>query len=252
MIEPKYLLLLAVLLLVLGYLFLPKTKLPKDTAVVHGNRYEQARAEKWPVWQAFFHKKGIDQSSISLFIRAFKSEELLEVWGRRGAGQPFERWKVYPFCANSGSLGPKRKEGDRQIPEGFYEVNRFNPKSKFYLSMGLDYPNAADQILADPRSPGSDIFIHGGCETVGCIPLTDDKIKELYVLAQKVRESGGGPIPVHLFPFKMSQKNLKKHLKHHPEYQAFWQQLQTGYLYFEKNKELPVFSILSNGAYHFG
>ena len=54
----------------------------------------------------------------------------------------------------SGTTGPKRAEGDYQVPEGFYYINEFNPNSKYHLSLGLNYPNASDKILSDSIDPG--------------------------------------------------------------------------------------------------
>ena len=73
------------------------------------------------------------------------------MWARNRDGGPFELLKKYPLAATSGSLGPKRAAGDYQVPEGFYEIDRFNPKSWFHLSLGLNYPNAADRALGEPR-----------------------------------------------------------------------------------------------------
>ena len=83
----------------------------------------------------------------------------------------------------SGTTGPKRLQGDFQVPEGFYHINEFNPNSNYHLSMGLNYPNSSDRILSDSLRPGGEIYIHGSCVSVGCIPLNDDEIEELYLIA---------------------------------------------------------------------
>lgn len=156
-------------------------------------------------------------------------------------------FRTYDFCESSGKLGPKRRAGDFQIPEGFYYINRFNPRSKFHLSLGLNYPNDSDLILSDKENPGSDIFIHGGCQTVGCIPIGDEKIRELYLLAHFAKESGQTQIPVHIFPFKITEESLTAY--ENPNY-IFWKNLQPVYAYFEKNKNLPLsIQIKTNGFY---
>ncbi len=104
------------------------------------------------------------------------------MWARHGDGR-FRLVASYPILAVSGGPGPKRREGDKQVPEGFYEIDRFNPKSLFHLSLGLNYPNAADRVLSDREHPGGDIFIHGSNVTVGCAPLGNDAIEELYLAA---------------------------------------------------------------------
>ena len=208
------------------------------------SRVELAYHENHDFLKRNLNKKGIEIGSANIFLRAFKKEEILEVWAKNKTGNNFIKINEYSFCKNSGRLGPKRKEGDGQIPEGFYHINRFNPKSKFYLSLGINYPNASDLILSDKEKPGSDIFIHGGCWTVGCIPITDEKIKQLYVLANEARKNGQAEIPVLMFPFKMTEYKFNKYSRQYPHLRAFWKDLRKGYLYFEKNRQLPVFSVL--------
>ena len=214
-------------------------------------RPQVARWEKLDWANALLQNKDVNSNEFNVFIRAFKQEEILEIWAKSRTNTSFTKLIEYPFCANSGTLGPKRKEGDRQIPEGFYHVNVFNPKSNFHLSLGINYPNKADLKHADPQQPGSDIYIHGGCQTVGCIPLTNDKIKEVYLLAELAKQSGQERIPVHIFPVKMTVKNLEKISAKYPQHNAFWQELQVGYLYFENGNQLPKMDIDENGKYIF-
>jgi murein L,D-transpeptidase YafK len=107
-----------------------------------------------------------------------------------------------------GSLGPKRIQGDYQVPEGFYYVNEFNPNSNYHLALGLNYPNASDKILSDSVQPGGDIYIHGSCVTTGCIPIKDDQIEELYVLTTFARNLGQDFIPVHIFPVRFNNARV--------------------------------------------
>jgi murein L,D-transpeptidase YafK len=107
----------------------------------------------------------------------------------------------------SGAMGPKRMEGDYQVPEGFYYINEFNPNSLYHLSLGLNYPNASDRILSDSSRPGNNIYIHGNCVSTGCIPISDVPIEELYYIASNVKAQGQDFIPVHVFPVRY---NLKK------------------------------------------
>ena len=99
-------------------------------------------------------EKKYQYRKFQLFIRAFKKEKLLEVWVKEARQRKLRLVNTYDFCATSGDLGPKRKEGDLQIPEGVYTINHFNPLSNFHLSLGINYPNASDKILSDPRKPG--------------------------------------------------------------------------------------------------
>ena len=159
---------------------------------------------------------------------------------------------TYDFCTTSGSLGPKRKEGDLQIPEGVYHINHFNPISNFYLSLGISYPNASDNILSDKDQPGGSIYIHGNCVTVGCIPLTDDKIKELYVLAVEAKSNGQEKIPIHIFPTKLDSTSievLSREFQHSPHIVAFWKSLQPIYQDFENSRTLKTIKVNGKGVY---
>ncbi|MDU0371033.1 murein L,D-transpeptidase family protein [Hymenobacter endophyticus] len=196
---------------------------------------------------ALLRRNGLAPERLELFLRAFKVGRRVEVWGRnRGRGQ-FVLLRTFRLAGTSGTLGPKRQAGDGQIPEGFYTINRFNPDSKYYLSLGLDYPNAADQVRAGTLDPGNDIFIHGSDETIGCLPITDEGIRELYVLAVEARGAGQASIPVHIFPFELTDENLARRMAS-PHF-VFWQQLAPGYQFFERTHELPTVAITASGSY---
>jgi murein L,D-transpeptidase YafK len=162
-------------------------------------RVRQASQLKEASLRQSFAQRKLGYPPAGLLIRAFKRERLLQVWVSDRAGSAFSLAREYRFCATSGSLGPKRRGGDGQIPEGFYTVDRFNPVSNFHLSLGVNYPNSSDRILGVRGKLGGDIFIHGGCATIGCIPITDDGIRELYLLAIDAKSSGAD-IQVHMFP----------------------------------------------------
>ncbi len=120
----------------------------------------------------------------TLFIRAFKQEKELEVWA---GTRKLRLVKTYPILAASGVAGPKLQRGDRQVPEGWYHVDRFNPKSRFHLSLGLNYPNQADLVRSAGRDPGDDIFIHGSNVSIGCLAMGDPAIEEIYGVARDVK-----------------------------------------------------------------
>lgn len=169
----------------------------------------------------------------SLYLRAFKQEFTLEVWVA-APGRSYQLLKSYMFCATSGTVGPKRRSGDGQIPEGFYTINRFNPNSRFHLSLGLDYPNAVDRARAGRASPGGDIFIHGDCVTIGCIPITDAFIRELYLLAIWARGAGQASIPVHIFPARPSGPSWSQLEAPDDETMRLWTQLAEAHAAFER------------------
>ncbi len=154
-----------------------------------------------------------------------------------------------------GAAGPKRMEGDYQVPEGFYYINEFNPRSMYHLSLGLNYPNASDRILSDSIKPGGDIYIHGSCVTVGCIPIKDDQIEELYILAAGAKNNGQDFIPVHIFPVRYSNKKSADYLaqlaKTNNGIKSFSDRLESVYDHFELTRQLPVIMVNSNGDYVF-
>src|SRR5688572_25113357 len=186
----------------------------KETQLRH-SRVKAAYTEKEKTVEQHFVAKKIVQDGARIFLRAFKKEETLEVWVNEKGKNTFSLLQTYQFCSSSGTLGPKRKEGDLQIPEGVYHINHFNPESNFYLSLGLNYPNASDKILSHKTRPGGSIYIHGNCVTIGCIPITDEKIKELYVLAVEARNYGQEKIPVHVFPARLTDEGTSSLQAHH-------------------------------------
>src|SRR5207244_1746866 len=129
-------------------------------------RVKVAFAEKESSIKELFKQKGVAYPPKRIFIRAFKREQILELWAGEADGDKYQLLKEYRICAGSGVLGPKRKEGDRQVPEGFYSIDVFNPTSNYYLSMRVDYPNQSDRILGGKNRLGGDIFIHGNCVTI--------------------------------------------------------------------------------------
>jgi len=208
------------------------------------SRVRTAFAEKETLINARLQELDLNTNSLKVFIRAFKKENRLEVWVSNTT--TYKLYKSYDFCSTSGSLGPKRQQGDGQIPEGLYYIDRFNPSSNFYLSLGINYPNASDKIRANGQA-GGDIFIHGNCVTIGCIPITDDKIKEVYALCVLAKEAGQVQIPVHIFPFVQSIENMEKYNK--DSHYTFWQELLPFYSFFENKYEMAPFSIDARGVY---
>lgn len=191
---------------------------------------------------------------LNIFIRGFKAEEQLEIWGKNESDLHYKLLKSYKICWSAGDLGPKRKQGDYQVPEGFYNINVFNPKSNFYLSLGIDYPNASDRILGYRQNLGGDIYIHGACVTVGCIPITNEPIKELYVFAVEAKNNRHAQIPVHLFPSRLTDTFINNYkYEDYMDYNhtKFWKNLKKGYDYFETHKTLPIISVSETGAYVF-
>lgn len=123
----------------------------------------EAMKRKLDTLQKQFRAKNLEWPFNYMYVRSFKYDGQLEVWVKNTRKEQFKLFKTYKVCALAGSLGPKRMEGDYQVPEGFYYINELNPKSNYHLSLGLNYPNASDRILSDFERPGGDIYIHGSC-----------------------------------------------------------------------------------------
>jgi murein L,D-transpeptidase YafK len=208
-------------------------------------RVRAAKAEKGELIRDMFKKKGVDYPPAEIFIRIFKLDRTVELWARSANMEAFRLIKTYGICSLSGHAGPKRRIGDKQVPEGFYYISNFNPVSSFWLSLGINYPNQSDSVLGVSSHLGKDIFIHGSCVTIGCIPITDDCIKELYVIAVETKAGGQRQIPVHIFPTPLDDagyRSLQTGVKD-PKLLAFWENLRQGYTFFEKAKRLPRVSV---------
>ena len=131
----------------------------------------------------YLEKNGFNELPQKIVLIGLKEEQILEVYALDS--DSFLLLKSYPFAAFSGSLGPKLKEGDKQIPEGIYKIEYLNPNSSYYLSMKINYPNEFDlqkTKFITIEELGSDIFIHGKAVTIGCIPIGDEAIEELFIL----------------------------------------------------------------------
>jgi len=202
-----------------------------------------------------FAAKGLQWPARYIYIRSFKYDGQLEVWAKNERKEPFKLFKTYRVCAMAGTLGPKRMAGDYQVPEGFYYINEFNPNSNYHLSLGLSYPNESDKILSDSLRPGGDIYIHGSCVTVGCIPLTDEFIDEVYILAAYAKAAGEDYIPVHIYPVRYNVKKSMDYLtylsKSDAQLKQFAQNLQAVYEHFEMTHQLPVIMTDARGNYVF-
>lgn len=217
------------------------------------SRPGEALKRKEDTLQKQFEAKKLEWPAKYLYIRSFKYDSQLEVWVKNDLKDQFKLFKTYKVCALAGSLGPKRMEGDYQVPEGFYYINEFNPNSSFYLSLGINYPNVSDKILSDSLRPGSAIYIHGSCVTVGCIPITDQQIDELYILAAHAKNQGQDFIPVHIFPVRYNVKKSVAFLDNLTVNDAvlkkFADKLEQAFDYFDKFHQLPLILIGEKGEY---
>jgi murein L,D-transpeptidase YafK len=191
--------------------------------------------------------------NINILIVAYKNEKELDLYVKGKTETGYKKLATYPVCRISGQPGPKRHQNDLQIPEGFYVIDKFNPNSNYYLSLGISYPNSSDRIKCKSKDPGGDIYIHGECVTIGCLPMTNDKIKEIYIYAIQARENGQHNIPVYIFPFRFTEINvakMKETYKTDVDLLDFWDNLKAGYDKFNRNfNELNVGVDKKNGKY---
>ena len=233
--------------------FMSLSSIPTDfyQAQLRFPRVREALKTKGKTVDEMLSAKGINTTNFEVFFRAFKKEQKFEIWAKNKGENAFKLIKSYDFCASTGMLGPKRRSGDRQMPEGFYTIDAFNPTSNYYLSFRVSYPNASDKKFADPLNPGDNIFVHGSCITIGCIPVGDENIKEIYLLAARAK-GGEQEISIHIFPNKMTDENynsLKSEFSSNATLLEFWSWLKPGFDAFEKSNMVPSVSVDDAGKY---
>ncbi|MGV3621804.1 MAG: L,D-transpeptidase family protein [Archangium sp.] len=213
-----------------------------STAAFAADRVKEVRERRGPDVKSLVEKAGLTYPVDEVYLRAFKKEKKLELWASK-RGQPMTLVKIYDFCSASGELGPKRREGDLQVPEGLYEVPSFNPTSNYHLSMKVSYPNASDKVRSDAKRPGGLIYLHGDCVSIGCIAIEDEPIEEVYLISldAKVR-----PIRFDIFPARLDDVEKVGDAEH----LEFWKELTPAYTSFEKTKRPARFSVNpKTGAY---
>src|SRR3954471_7862712 len=181
-----------------------------------------------------------------ILIRAYKKEAEMEVWKKARSGR-FVLIKTFPICRWSGQLGPKRRQGDRQTPEGFYAVTpgQMNPNSSYYLSFDIGYPNAYDRAQG---GTGAHLMVHGTCSSAGCYAMTDAQIAEIYAIAREAFAGGQSAFQFQAYPFRMTAENMAKY-RADPN-MSFWQNLKEGSDRFEATREEPQVAVAS-GRYVF-
>jgi murein L,D-transpeptidase YafK len=190
---------------------------------------------------AEMQQKDMDPQS-PMLVRLFKQEAELEVWKQDRSGQ-FALLKTYPICRWSGDLGPKVREGDRQAPEGFYDITpgQMNPQSAYYLSFNIGYPNGFDKALG---RTGSQLMVHGDCSSRGCYAMTDEQISEIYTLGREAFFGGQRAFQVQAYPFRMTPINMAKH-RDNPN-MPFWKMIKEGYDHFEVTRQEPKVEFCEN------
>ncbi|MBZ0185428.1 MAG: hypothetical protein K8F91_04175 [Candidatus Obscuribacterales bacterium] len=165
----------------------------------------------------YFDYAGIEYPPEKLVLIGLKEEKLLFLFVPDKNGR-MKQVRCYPIIGTSGVAGPKLKQGDKQIPEGFYKIFAFYPNSIAHLGLRVDYPNAADRAhaRADGRGDlGGDILIHGSYWSTGCLAMGNVAIEELFVLAH---DTGLKNIELILAPCNLTSRSAEVDFESQPSW----------------------------------
>jgi murein L,D-transpeptidase YafK len=215
------------------------------SALVQTDRVAVARDLMEARVKASFARAKVPYPAPEMYLRAFKEESRLEMWAAPKRGTKMVRVASWPVLRASGGPGPKRKQGDLQVPEGFYEVDVFNPRSQFLLSFRVSYPNASDRVLSDPVSPGGDIYIHGKRVSIGCLAMGDEAIQAIYLAVWDAHASGAKPIRIDIYP----SEDIEGMSRQYPELAEFWRPLGVALRRFDRTKRPAAFRVAADGRY---
>lgn len=210
-------------------------------------RSKRAHEARLPVVEELYSKAGVAFPPAQMAFVAYKAENQLEVWASAEKGGPAKKIATYGICAASGRLGPKRYEGDRQVPEGFYVIQYGWAESNYHLEMKVSYPNMVDKVLGPKDRPlGGEIMIHGACASIGCMAMGDERAEELWVM---MKAMGDARVLVHIYPSRDMDALLAD-----PQYEAhhsFWRNLKEGKDLFERERRIPAVKADWHGVYMF-
>ena len=215
-------------------------------------RVREAYAAKEKIVDKTLAQHAISRDSLRIYLRAFKTEKIIELWAKNSSDSVFVPIKDFPICDLSGSCGPKRRYRDLQVPEGFYHISELNPYSRYYLSMEINYPNASDSIRGVRGHLGNEIFIHGSCISSGCLAITDDKIKELFVYCIEAYNSGQEEIGLTIFPAKLEDANYSGLISRYSKDKdktSLWGDLKKSYDLFNRTKVQPIVKFRRDGTH---
>jgi len=215
-------------------------------------RIREAYNAKEKVVSKALTEHSILRDNLQIYLRAFKIEKKIELWGKNTCDSAYALIKEFPICEISGEIGPKRCSHDLQVPEGFYHISELNPYSKYYLSMKINYPNASDSIRGKQGHLGNLIYIHGNCESSGCIAITDERIKELFIYCIEAYNSGQKEIDITIFPSKLNDVNyarLASGYSKNKDKISLWTDLKKSYDLFDQCKVPPTVTFLPDGTH---
>ncbi len=215
-------------------------------------RVKEAYAAKGKIVDKTLSGHSISRDSLRIYLRAFKTEKKIELWAKNISDSVFVQIREFPICELSGSVGPKRRYRDLQVPEGFYHISDLNPFSRYYLSMEINYPNASDSIMGVKGHLGNEIFIHGSCISSGCLAMTDDRIRELYVYCIEAYNSGQKEIGLTIFPAMLNDarySGLIAGYSSNKDKISLWADLKKSYDLFNRTRVQPTVKFLSDGTH---
>lgn len=218
------------------------------------SRVQVAIIEKQKKIESILNQNNLEINNFNLVFVAYKDCRELEVYAKKTTETDYKKIDTYKVAALCSLIGPKKMAGDMKTPEGLYYIDTYNPNSQYYLSMGINYPNQVDRKKSNSKNLGGDIYIHGSQVTAGCLAMTDDKIKELYLYAINAKNNGQTRIPVYIFPFKMNDAFFEIYKNKHtnnPELIAFWSNLKEGHDKFMNEKHELAYTVDNAGNYNF-
>ena len=239
-------------LLPLFFLFSGMAPFTSKEKLMNLTRVREAYTSKGKTVDKTLAGHSISHDSLRIYLRVFKTEKLIELWAKNSSDSAFLLLREFPICELSGDVGPKRRSHDLQVPEGFYHITDLNPFSKYYLSMQINYPNASDSVRGVRGHLGNLIFIHGSCVSSGCLAMTDDRIKELFVYCMEAYNCGQKEINMTIFPTKLSDGNysgLKSSFSKNKDKMSLWADLKKSYDFFNLTKVQPTVKFLTNGTH---
>lgn len=221
------------------------TEWSADRALPGILRSQRAQQSRLPIVKEMFAKAGVAFPPAQLAFVAYKDEKQLEVWASSQEGGEAERIATYGICAASGGLGPKRFEGDHQVPEGYYVLQYGWAESNYHLEMKVSYPNMVDKVLGPKdRSLGGEIMIHGDCASIGCLAMSDERVEELWVM---MKSKGDARVKVQIYPSRDMDAllSMPEYASHH----AFWRNLKEGKDRFDSERRFFAVKADWHGVY---
>lgn len=221
-------------------------------------RVERIAKRVRPQLKAQFAAAGLAYPPRRVLLRVFKHERQLELWVARGKEDELTRLETFDVCAASGVLGPKRRQGDEQVPEGVYSIHRYNGWSGFHMSLRVDYPNPSDRVRGFRPSLGGAIMVHGGCASIGCVAIEDAAIERVFITALDGRRAGKTNPTIHMLPTRFDDEGWarlraaaeKASEDEHGPRMTLWRELAEVDAAFEATHRIPAVAIDSDtGAY---